>query len=143
MAELGEIIFWNATDIVRSPSPSLAPLPHRPAAAVLLFGLSTWTGIYCSLHHTGCLTVVWSPGQRKIGISATHKPPQHQSTSFKYISHLLCWISLVKLCKHIKKVLIYLFSVLFDTLSLRLPAILLTCDRLNATRALSHKDRFR
>lgn len=144
----GRLFFGMQQTLWDPPPLPLFPSPHRPAAAALRFGLPTWTGIYCSLHHTGCLTVVWSLGQKKIGISMIHKPPltpstKQQPTSFKYTSLLRCWISLVKLCKHRKKVLIYLSFVLVDTLSFGLPAIPLTCGWLNATRALSHKDRFR
>lgn len=44
-------------------------------------------------------------------------PSPQQPTCFKYTSRSLCWISLVKLCKHRQKVLIYLSLVLFVALT--------------------------
>lgn len=59
----GRLFFGMQQTLWDPPPLPLFPSPHRPAAAALLFGLPTSTGIYCSLHHTGCLTVVWSLGQ--------------------------------------------------------------------------------
>lgn len=133
---------------MRSPSPSLVPLPQSTScscAPIWPPNLDRYLLLSSSyrLPH-GCVV----PRAKKIGISMIHKPPltpstKQQPTSSKYTSLMRCWISLVKLCKHRKKVLIYHSFVLVVTLSFGLPAIPLTCGWLNATRALSHKDRFR
>ena len=89
---------------MRSPSPSLAPLPHHPAcscAPIWPPNLDRYLLLSSSyrLPH-GCVV----PRAHRIGISMIHIPPlPHQPSSFKYTSLSLGWISLVKLCKHRKK----------------------------------------
>lgn len=75
VAELGEIIFWNATDIVRSPSHS--PLFPSPIDQLQLRSyLASQLGqVFIALFIIQVASWLCGPQGKKIGISMIHKPP--------------------------------------------------------------------
>ena len=86
VAELGEIIFWNATDIVRSPSHS--PLFPSPIDQLQLRSyLASQLGqVFIALFIIQVASWLCGPQGKKIGISMIHKPPL---TPFPTPAHFL------------------------------------------------------
>lgn len=100
-------LFFGMQQTLRDPPP--LPLFPSPINQLQLRSyLASQLGqVFIALFIIQVASRLCGPQGKKIGISMIHKPPltpsQQQPTSFKYTSLSLCWISLVKLCKHRKK----------------------------------------